>query len=69
MGLTVHERQAVTREAAQRYQRATKKQKRIMLDEFTALTGYHRTYASWLLWIASGSRIRRASGSGLQLCK
>src|SRR3990172_8266507 len=49
MGLTMHEKKAVTREVAKRYQKASKKQKGLMLTEFIALTGYHRTYASWLL--------------------
>lgn len=49
MGLTMKERKAVTREVAMRYQRASKKQKGIILNEFIALTGYHRTYANWLL--------------------
>ncbi len=43
------ERKAVTAEISKRYKRATKKQKGIILDEFTALTGYNRTYASYLL--------------------
>ncbi len=32
-----------------RYKRATKKQKGIIIDEITTLTGYNRTYASYLL--------------------
>lgn len=49
MGLTMKERKAVTKEIAHRYQKATKKQKGIILDEFTATTGYNRAYASYLL--------------------
>lgn len=49
MGLTMKERKAVTVEISKRYKKATKKQKGIILDEFTALTGYNRTYASYLL--------------------
>lgn len=49
MGLTMHEKKAVTREVAKRYQKVLKKQKGVILSEFTNLTGYHRTYASWLL--------------------
>lgn len=49
MGLTMGERQSLVRENASRYQRASKKQKRIILDEFVHSTGYHRTYASYLL--------------------
>jgi hypothetical protein len=43
------ERKAVTKEVAQRYRKASKKQKGVILDEFTALTGYNRAYASYLL--------------------
>jgi len=49
MGLTMNEKKAVARETAKRYQKASKKQKGIILREFTTLTEYHRTYASWLL--------------------
>ncbi|MBT9165319.1 MAG: hypothetical protein DDT23_01336 [candidate division WS2 bacterium] len=34
---------------AQRYQKARKKERGRILDEFVALSGYCRTYASWLL--------------------
>jgi hypothetical protein len=40
------ERQAVTREYKPRCQKAAKKDKRILLDEFTRLTGYHRKSAA-----------------------
>jgi hypothetical protein len=43
------EKQAVTREYKTRYQAAAKKAKSALLDEFTRLTGYHRTYAARLL--------------------
>jgi hypothetical protein len=49
MGLTMKEKQAVTREYRPRYQKASKKEKRDLLDEFTRLTGYHRKSASRLL--------------------
>ncbi len=49
MGLTMDERRSVARETAKRYQRATKKEKGAVLDEFTALMGYNRTYASHVL--------------------
>jgi hypothetical protein len=49
MGLNVKEKQAVTREYTPRYQKATKKEKRALLDEFTRLTGYHRKSAIRLL--------------------
>lgn len=49
MGLTMKERKAVTKEIARRYQKANKKHKGLILNEFTALTGYNRSYASYLL--------------------
>ncbi len=49
MGLTMKEKKAVTKEQAKRYRRASRKEKGVMLNEFTALTGYNRTYASYVL--------------------
>ena len=49
MGLNVKEKQAVTREYKPRYQKAKKKEKKALLDEFTMLTGYHRKSAVRLL--------------------
>ena len=49
MGLTMKEKKAVTREYLARYQKASKKVKKTILDEFTALTGYHRKSAVRLL--------------------
>ena len=57
MRLTMKERKSVTRAIASRYQKASKKQKGIILDEFTQLTGYTRCYASYLLG-RHGKRIR-----------
>ncbi len=49
MGLMMKEKKAVTKEVARRYQRASKKQKGVILNEFIALTGYNRSYASHVL--------------------
>lgn len=49
MRLTVKERQKATRITVARYQKASKKQKGIILNEFIALTDYDRCYASYLL--------------------
>jgi hypothetical protein len=49
MGLNMHQKQAVTREYRPRYQKASKKEKQALLDEFTRLTGYHRKSAARLL--------------------
>jgi len=43
------ERQSLVRVNAARYQKASKSEKRIILDEFVSSTSYHRTYASYLL--------------------
>ena len=49
MRLTMRERQSLVRVSASRYQKGSKKEKRKILDEFVQTTGYHRTYASYLL--------------------
>jgi len=49
MRLTVKERKKATAIVAPRYQKARKKDKGLILDEFTELTGYDRRYASHLL--------------------
>ncbi|MDR2042128.1 MAG: DDE-type integrase/transposase/recombinase [Tannerella sp.] len=45
----MQQKQAVTREYRPRYQKASKKEKQSLLDEFTRLTGYHRKSAVRLL--------------------
>ncbi|MBI4654656.1 MAG: transposase, partial [Nitrospirae bacterium] len=49
MRLTMKERKKATAILAPRYQKARKKDKVKMLDEFIALTGYRRSYASYVL--------------------
>lgn len=49
MRLTMTERKKATAVMASRYQRASRKDKGTMLDEFVALTGYRRSYASFVL--------------------
>jgi len=49
MRLTVGERYKATKITAARYQKAGKKKKGAILDEFIELTGYDRCYASYLL--------------------
>ena len=46
MGLNMKEKKSVTREDKPRYQKASKKEKKALLDEFTKLTGYHRKSAA-----------------------
>ena len=49
MGLTAQEKRSATKVTAPRYQKAVKKQKGRILEEFIALTGYDRCYAAYLL--------------------
>jgi len=49
MRLTMTERKKATAVVAVRYQKARKKEKGVILDEFTQLTGYGRRYASYVL--------------------
>jgi hypothetical protein len=49
MEATMSERRTVTKLYAERYQRATKKEKGVILTEFLSLTGYDRCYGAWLL--------------------
>lgn len=45
MGLTMKERNSVTKETAVRYRNAKKKEKKQILDEYVKLTGFARKYA------------------------
>ena len=45
MGLTMKERNSVTKETAERYKNASKKEKEIILNEYVNLTGFARKYA------------------------
>ena len=60
------ERRAVTAATRSRYQRASKKDKGKILDEFIELTGYHRVYARSVLRTVERKIVqdqqRRASG-------
>lgn len=65
MRLTVKEREKATAIVAPRYEKSRKKDKRLILDEFTKLTGYGRRYASYVLrshgrkvWVNATTRIQ-----------
>ena len=47
--LTMRYKKAITKELRDRYQRASKKEKTMMLNEFIRLTGYNRCYACQVL--------------------
>ncbi len=49
MRLTMKEKRSITKVIADRYKKASKKEKSAILDEFVKLTGYNRCYGSWLL--------------------
>ncbi len=57
MRLTMREKRSVTAIVASRYREATKKEKYIILGEFTQLNGYNRCYAAFLLR-EHGKRLR-----------
>ncbi len=58
MKLNMNERKKITKIMAERYRKATKKEKGKILDEFISLTNYHRTYASYLLSSHKKKRVR-----------
>ena len=45
MGLTMKERNSVTKEIAERYRHSDRKVKKDILNEYIQLTGFHRKYA------------------------
>jgi len=49
MRLTMHEKRKITETIAKRYQKKRKKEKILILDEYTKITGYNRDYACHLL--------------------
>jgi hypothetical protein len=64
MRLTMKERKKATAVVAPRYQKARKKDKCLILNEFTGLTGYSRRYASYVLrshgkriWLGVGQAV------------
>jgi hypothetical protein len=47
--LSYRARRVLLQQAVHQYREASAPQKRTLLDAFVAATGYHRTYARWLL--------------------
>lgn len=66
MRLTMKERKKTTAVVAGRYQKARKKDKGLILDEFTKLTGYSRRYASHVL-VSHDRKVRINERCVLQL--
>ncbi len=60
MRLTMREKKSVTRVIASRYRNSNKKEKGEILEQFVELTGYTRSYASYLLG-SHGKKLRITS--------
>ena len=67
MGLSMAERKAVTGQIADRYRKASKKHKQLILEELCALTGWHRDHARRALratWLAAEGDVSPAQAGG-----
>ena len=62
MGLTMGQRKALTKQMADRYRRASKRQKTAMLDEFVELHGCTRHHAGWVLRMWGKTVFERRDG-------
>jgi hypothetical protein len=58
----MQERKSVTKETAVRYRQASKGEKKMILDEFTELTGFHRKYATKTLNAAAKACLTEVYG-------
>jgi len=65
--LTIRQKKALTAEIQDRYNKATKKGKTKILDEFTATTGYNRNYAARILRLKAGKVIGYARVGGRKI--
>jgi len=65
--LTMKEKKALTAEIQNRYDKAIKKAKTGILDEFTATTGYNRNYAARILRLKVGKVIGYAKIGGRKI--
>jgi len=62
MALTMHEKQAVTKQLALKYKRARKKEKGKILDALIDLAGYNRSYAAPVLRAIEAVTVARSMG-------
>ena len=67
MGLSMHEKKALTREVSKRYQQAEKKEKTKILDELVKTTGYNRKYLLHILANWGKATTVRLSGKMVRL--
>jgi len=67
--LTMRQKKAVTKELRDRYQRASKKEKTMMLNEFIRLTGYNRSYATRALRVKEVVGFINISGKRIKLVR
>jgi len=65
--LTMSDKKKLTAEVQDRYGKASKKKKTVILDEFTATTGYNRNYASRILRLRAGRVIGYARMGGKKI--
>jgi len=65
--LTMRQKKALTAEIQYRYNKATKKGKTKILDEFTATAGYNRNYAARILRLKAGKVIGYARVGGRKI--
>ncbi|MDD3927374.1 MAG: transposase family protein [bacterium] len=63
MALTMKERKSVTRETRAEYKRASKRDKKAILDNFIHLTDYNRSYAAYVLREEPKPVHKRSSGT------
>ncbi|MBL7123333.1 MAG: hypothetical protein ISS14_00355 [Actinobacteria bacterium] len=65
--LTMWQKKAVIAEFKKRYSRLSKKEKVLVLDQFTTLTGYNRSYASGILNLREGKVVGYAKVYGMRI--
>ena len=65
--LKMWHRKALTKEVGSRYIKATKKEKKKILDEFCATTNYRRVYAARILRLSPGRVIGRSKTKGKKI--
>jgi hypothetical protein len=67
MGVSMQEKQALTREISKRYQKAGKKEKTAILDELVKTTGYNRKYVLHVLANWGKTTVVRMDGETTRL--